>query len=421
MQTREQRDKPRSQALLCERVIKDSAAGTQHKYSTRGVAMKIGQWARLLLVAAPLLAGCGHFWDASDSSDDGTTTTTLSSGYFYITDKATKQVISYYINEGTLTEVSAYTLSSSPLAIAVAPNNKFLYVSTANGIYLYTISGGTLTLYQSSAIADDPAVTMAVDSTNSWLVEASGSGYLYAIPITAATGYLNGSCSTCHATLTGTTVNQLTIAPNNQYVFVACGTNGTAAFNFDATNSSNPLGSTSYATVPVVNTSSSATLGAALSVAVDPSNRLVYIGETVAKSSSGGLRAFTLSSSGELYELSDSPYSSGGTGPYSILPESSGDYVYVANWEGTSTGNINGFSIADSDSTYTLTNLGNAVATGTKPMALAEDSNNNFVLAVSAGGTPYFSAYFFDTTTSGKLDLTIISSAFVGNGIAANH
>ncbi len=382
--------------------------------------MKIGQWARLLLVAAPLIAGCGHFWDASDSSDDGTTTTTLSSGYFYITDKATKQVISYYINAGTLTEVSAYTLSSSPLAITVAPNNKFLYVSTANGIYLYTISGGTLTLAVSSPIADDPALTMAVDSTNSWLVEASGSGYLYAFPIVSTTGKINSSYSTASATLTGTTVNQLTIAPNNQYIFVAEGTNGTEAFAFDTTNST-PLGSTSYATVPVVNTSSSATLGAALSVAVDPSNRLVYIGETVAKSSSGGLRAFTLSSSGGLSELSDSPYSSGGSGPYSILPESSGSDVYVANWEGTSTGNINGFSIADSDSTYTLTNLGNAVATGTKPMALAEDSNNNFVLAVSAGGTPYFSAYFFDTTTSGKLDLTIISSAFVGNGIAANH
>jgi DNA-binding beta-propeller fold protein YncE len=203
--------------------------------------MKMGKWARLLLAAAPLVAGCGDFWQApSSTSSTTTTTTTLSSGYFYVLDSATSQVIAYDIASGTLTEVASYPLPSAPLAIAVAPNNEFLYVSTLNGIYLYTISSGALST-SPALITTDPATAMQVDTTDSWLVEASGSGYIYAIPIVSGTGALNGSCSTCHVPLTGNTVNQLAIAPDNDYIFVAGGLNGTAAFTFTAGNTSDPL------------------------------------------------------------------------------------------------------------------------------------------------------------------------------------
>jgi len=379
--------------------------------------MKMGKWARLLLAAAPLVAGCGDFWQAPGTSSSTTITpTTLSSGYFYVLDSATGQVIAYDIVSGTLTEVASYALPSAPLAIAVAPNNEFLYVSTLNGIYLYTISSGALTLYSSTPITADPATAMQVDSTDAWLVEASGSGYLYAIPI-SSTGALNGSCSACHVPLTGGTVNQLAIAPDNDYIFVAGGTSGTAAFAFTAGNT-DPFGSAAYATIGVETSSA----GAALSVAVDPSNRLLYIGEADAVSNSGGgLRAFTIGSGGALTEITGSPLASGGTGPRTILPKSTGDYVYVANWSGTSTGNITGFEIAANGSSYSLTKLSTSVATGIEPVGLVEDSSDQFVLAVSEGGSPYLDAYFFDTTTAGQLDTTITSSTFAASGIAAQH
>ncbi len=373
-------------------------------------------WA-LLAVAAALVAGCGNFWE-SPNGTSGTTTTTLSSGYFYLLDQSSSQVIAYYIDAGTLTEVGSYTVPAAPIAIAVAPNNDFLYVSTESGIFDYTISSGALTLESTIAVTGDPATAMAVDATDSWLVEASGLGYLYAIPVISSTGLPNGSCSSCSVPLTGTSINQLAISPSpyNNYVFVAAGSNGTYAFTF-AAGDTDPFGSAHYAYIPVEDSSA----GSALSLAVDPSNRLLYIGEADASSGSGGLRAFTIGSGGALGEIPGSPYASGGTGPHAILPKSTGDTVYVANWNGTSSGNITGFSIAADGSSYSLTKLSSSVATVIEPLGLVEDSTDQFVLAVGQEGSPYLDAYYFDTTTASQLDLTISSSAFAAYGIAAQH
>ncbi|MGC9158496.1 MAG: beta-propeller fold lactonase family protein [Terracidiphilus sp.] len=346
----------------------------------------------------------------------GNCNTASTSGYFYILEQSTSQILAYNISAGTLTEVGSYSVPAAPLAITVAPNNNFLFVSTISGIFPYVISGGALTPETSAPVSTDPASAMAVDATNSWLLEASGSGYLYAVPISSSTGLLNGTCSSCSALLTGTSINQLAIAPNNDYVFVAAGLSGTAAFAFNARNS-DPLGSSAYNTISPENSSA----GAALAVAVDPSNRLLYVSETGASSGSGGLRAFTIGSSGVLSEISGSPFASGGTGPHAILPISTGNYVYVANWNGTSSGNITGFSITASGSSYSLTNLNNPVATGVEPIALAEDSTEEFVLAISSLGNPYFDAYTFDTTTAGQLDTAITSSSFLPSGLGAQN
>jgi len=363
---------------------------------------------------ALLITGCAGFWDPVTTSST-VTSTTLSSGYFYGVDSATSQIVAFEIVSGTLTEIASYAPPSAPLAIAMAPDNESLFVSTTSGIYSYSISDGELTL-NSDAISSDPAVAMQVDAKSKWLIETSGTGYLYVIPVLASSGQLDSSRSSSQIALSNGTVNQIAISPNDKYVFVACGTNGTLAFSFSS-SSNTPLGSAAYATVNPVNTSA----GAALSVAVDPSTRMLYVGESSAVSSGGGLRAFTIGTSGTLTEITGSPRSSGGTGPYAILPKSTGDYVYVANWKGTSTGNITGFAISESDSEYTLTKLSTAVATGIEPMSLAEDSNQNFVLAVSRSGSPYFDAYFFDSSTAGQLDTTITSSSFPLSSLAAQH
>jgi 6-phosphogluconolactonase (cycloisomerase 2 family) len=382
--------------------------------------MKKANWAWAVLAAgATLLTGCNNFWQAPASSNT-ITTTTLSSGYFFVLDAATSEVISYNIVSGVLTKISAYPVPAAPIAIAVAPNKNFLYVSTLNGIFVYSISSGVLSLGNNTLdISPDPATAMAIDSTDSWLIEASGStGNLYAIPISPSTGLLaSATAQSQPVALTGATINQITIAPNNQFVFVAAGSNGTYAYSFTASSNGNPFASAAYDAIPVKNSSA----GASLSVAVDSSNRLLYVGEVDAVSSGGGLRAFAIAASGTLTEISGSPFPSGGTGPYSILPKSTNDTVYVANWQGTSTGNITAFSISYTNSVYGLTQLASTATTGIRPMSIAEDSEENFVLVESAGGSPYFSAYIFDTTTSSKLDLAITDSTFTGSKLASEH
>ena len=111
--------------------------------------MRIRYWASLA-IAALCLTGCNGFWKPLPSTGGGGGTTTLTSGDFYVLNVGTSQMVGLYVNAGTLTALpgSPYTLSATPIAITVAPNNAFLYVSTLGGIFVYTINTttGQLTL-----------------------------------------------------------------------------------------------------------------------------------------------------------------------------------------------------------------------------------------------------------------------------------
>jgi 6-phosphogluconolactonase (cycloisomerase 2 family) len=372
-----------------------------------------------LAVAAFCLTGCKGFFDAlpGTGGGGGTGTTTLSSGDIYVLNVATSQMVGLYVNAGTLTTLpgSPYTLSAAPIAITVAPNNAFLYVSTLGGIFVYNVntSSGQLTVGNSGQpISSDPATSMQVDSTNTWLVEGvSGTSNLFAIHVNASTGLLASNTEQT-VVLPSTSLQQVALSPDDTLVLAAMGSGGTALVGFNP-NNANPFGGA--ATIGVKNAS-----GAALSVAFDPivtgstAPRLFYIGETVATSGSntGGLRVVNFSTR---QEISGSPYAIGGLAPSSILPLSTGDYVYVASRQ-TSSGQtapsvIAGFSITSANSAFTLTALGTPTfATGINPQSIVEDNTHAFVFAADSGGSPDLIGYVFDTTTAGNLD-KVISNA----------
>lgn len=376
----------------------------------------------ILLTVATFLAGCKGFWDLPSSTSTTTTTaTTLSSGVFYVLNQTTKQIAAYSISSGTLEPVSGspYNLSSAPSCIAIAPGGDFLYVGTLSGIYLYSIgSGGALTIGNGGSVisSDIPA---AMEVYGSWLVDAfdpnsTGSVQLNAIPINASNGLYTGSGTPPYQVfnIAGASVEQMALSPDGTNLFVALQTGGTIVVPFTAGNA-NPVGSTATL-IGLANSS-----GAALSVAVDPTNRLFYIGETLASSgTTGGLRVFNYSSLGtgttraNPTQITGSPIASGGGSPYAILPVASGEYVYVANGQGNSgTGNITWFPISVSGTTYSIA-AGSDIAAGVVPKSLAEDSQDHFVLAVSTGGStssgdPDLAAY---SMSSGALTLNIASS-----------
>jgi len=381
--------------------------------------MKI-KYGLILFAGATLLAGCAGFWDLPASTTSTTTTaTTLSSGVFYVLNQTTKQIAAYSISSGTLEQISGspYNLSSAPSCIAIAPGGGFLYVGTVSGIYLYTIgSGGVLTIGNGGAVisSDIPA---AMEVSGPWLVDtfsaATGSVQLDAIPINASTGVYTGSGPEPSQAfnVTNALAIQMALSPDGTNLFVALQSGGTIVVPF-TTGNANPLGAT--ATVIPVATSG----GSALSVGVDPTNRLFYIGETLAVSASGGLRIFNYSSLGTGVprsapaQITGSPIASGGLAPNAILPISSGEYVYVANGQGnTGSGNITWFPISVSGTTYTIA-AGSEIASGVVPAGLAEDSDNNFVLAVANGGStksgdPDLEAF---TMSSGALTANIASA-----------
>ncbi len=378
--------------------------------------MKSRNWAALGLVLAAVLAGCKGFWDLppSTTTTNPTTPTTLSSGVFYVLNQKTDQIVTYTISSGALSTPVALTLPApGPIALAVAPNGHFLYVSTTGGIYVYTIaSNGALTLGNTGeAVSSDLATTMQVDATDSWLVDAiSGSSNLNAVAINPSNGTLAVASETEQqfpGGLPATTPTQLAISPNDSstcndcYVFVAMGTGGTEFIGFNP-SSANPFGNSGH--LNLVNST-----GGDNAVAVDPTNRLLYVGETEvlpAATQTGGLRVFTVGTGG-VVEITGTgyPYASGGAGPSAILPSSDGSYLFVANRSisGSTGANIAEFSV----SATTLTSIGTVAAGPQGEIGLAEDSMSHFVLAVDFAGDPDLDAY---TMSAGALTSAIQSS-----------
>ncbi len=383
-----------------------------------GSGRKVSICAGLGAVVVTLLAGCGDFWQSpygtNTSRNPGCTSNCSSptvAGVFYVLNQATKQIAAYSISSGKLTKVtgSPYSLKDKPYAAAIAPSGGFLYVGTDSGIFLYTINStsGALTAGNNGeAIVTEVASTMQVDATGAWLVEAGpASSALNAVPLDSTTGLL-GSGANQQAALPASAVQQVVLSPDNGHVFVADGPSGTVVMPFQASDS-NPFESSLALTIPAKNLG-----GSALSVAVDPQNRMFYVGESFGNSTgnSGGLRAFNYASlTSTLVESPGSPYPSGGVSPNAILPISSGSYVYVANSKaGGVAGTITGFAFEVSESAYSLT-AGSTIAAGIDPIGLAEESSGNYVLLIDSGGTPDLEV-FTQNPSTGALTAAFSSS-----------
>lgn len=366
------------------------------------------KWAGLALAGTLLVAGCDHFWDKPASGSGNGSGGGSASGVFYVLNQQASKVAGFSFAVGATTPTavtnSPYNLGITPQALAISPNGNFLYVGTLAGTYAYSIgAGGALTLLNNSQAIDQStlATAMAVDSTGTWLiVGTSGSNVLHAVPISTTTGLLDTTRSVQTASLPASTVQQIAVTPSGAAtsgIFVAMGIGGTSVLTFN-TGATNPFGAT-VSTYKVKNSG-----GADNAIAVDPSDHLVYVGETLAAAApqTGGLRVYSIETGAALTEISGSPYSTGGTGPSAILATTS--YVYVANRavSGSNNGNITVFPVTTSGSSYSLGAAINTVSAGLVTLGLAEDNTHTYLLAVNASGSPDLSAFTFDSAT-GKL------------------
>ncbi len=348
--------------------------------------------------------------EVSTSSSATCSSNAGASGNFYVLSNSS--IAGYTVNSSELSAISGSSYSfSGATAIAIAPSGNFLYVaSVGNGITYYAINSTTGALTQGNEIISDSAVeAIQIDPSGKWLLDANLVGTLTAYPI-ASTGAQDTTRTLQQVPLATTSVQQMAISPNGALISVALGSTGTQSFPFNA-SSNTPIGS---AYSPVTKPYGSA--GAAISVAIDPQSRLLYIGETAAFNSdtnSGALRLFTIGTNSLTEFTYTAPYAPLGTGPHAILPDPTGKYVYAASWQTGAAGAITGYSVA----TSALTQVGTFVGTGTEPNGLAEDSTGSYVLAVSNLGSPYFSSFTFDTTTLGQLDASTTGST-ISNPIA---
>ena len=374
------------------------------KISIRDLALVVG------LSTVTVLSGCKGFFKAVTTTPGGGT-----SSFVYVANVASTgsggTLTEYSLTSGVLAQLSGspITLPATPTSLVVAPNNGFLFVGTNLGIFLYTIgSDGTLSEGNDNTIVylgPTQPVSMAIDSTSSWLVIANKtSTELDALPLDPTTG-VPTTPTPASITLSAASPVQVTMAPANNNVFVALGSGGVNALSFTASNASNPLGK------PVgINLLKGST--AANAVAVDTTSAYVFIAESTAGS---GLRLISIANLSK--DLADYPT---GNGPVSILPDLSGSYVYVANQTDNT---ISGYSF----SAGALTALsGSPFATAKTPVQLVEDSSKAYIMDAGFGANPNLWLYSFDSTVLGTLDVgtttsTASSSPSYAIAIAATH
>ena len=296
---------------------------------------------------------------------------------------------------GTLTAVSGspYGLAVPPTALVVTPSNSFLYVAAGIDIYAYSIgTGGVLTAANSGgavALTDVGAVSMDVSPDGQWLFALSADGTLiYEYAINASTGALTAQATQNYLPNSGTVLPRMSkVAPNGAYVLAALGTGGDVIFPF--TTSTGQLG----AVYQQLGTGAATTSDNAL--AVDSTSSYLYIARSGATT---GVAVYSIGANGVPNPVTGSPFAAG-NGPYAVLPDSTGKYIYVAN---RTDGTISEFSIGAGG---VLTPIaGTPVASGTGITSLARDNTGKYVLAVNSGGLPDVAMFSFDATTAGKLD-----------------
>jgi len=370
-------------------------------------AMRRWAWRAGALLGIGVLGwttGCGNFWVYPGSSSSGSGTGSTVNDYVYVANgnTSTPTLAGFAVGSGTLTAVSGspYSLGFVPTSVAVNPANSIVFVAGSNGvngfINSYSIgSGGALTLLVSNNTGSASEVSIAVSPDGQWLLglDANGSSISEAIidlyEINSSTGQLTLGTGTSY-TYTGSSIptvvpRQIKIAPNGDYVFAAVGTAGDLVFPFTTSSGT-------FSAPQVLLLSSSGTSDNAL--AVNSASSYLYIARS---GTSGGLAVYTIGSGGSLSEVSGSPLTAGDD-PYSVVINTAGTDVYVANQLDST---ISGYSISSGGAVAALSPA--TYTTISAARMLAVDQSGDYLLAVANGGSPDLSMYSYSSTTAGEL------------------
>ncbi|MFZ0630041.1 MAG: beta-propeller fold lactonase family protein [Acidobacteriaceae bacterium] len=375
-----------------------------------------GRWLAAGCAVLLALTGCGQFFPPLSSSGSGGSGTTSAGDSLYVANLGTDplSVAGFSVaTSGTLTAISGspWSVELEPTALAITPNDSYLYVgSAAGGIYVYTIgTDGAITIANNGspvATGVAPAV-LRVDPTGNFLLGADalvGNVYVFQIGSGGALTAISSSLITLNASLPA---NDLEITPGGGLVFVSCGTAGIYTMTFNT--STGALAQVQGVLNP--KQSSDAIYG----MAVTPSGSFLLAAETGISS----VRVFSIGSSGSLSEVTGSPVKTG-TGPFGVLVDSTGSYAYVTN---RTDGTISGFLLSNSGALTPIT--GSPFSTGTLPELMVEDKTDTYIAVICAGGNPDLQIFSFTGTTAGAL--TSVTTTKTGtdptqaSALAATH
>jgi 6-phosphogluconolactonase len=368
-------------------------------------------WTCIVVVAAIwALTGCGNFFVPVDNGGTGGGGGSNTGNRVYVANSDTKTpanstVAGFTVGTGTLTAVpsSPFTLGYPPTAMVTTPTNTFLYVAGPGAIYVYTINAdGSLSGASGGAAAAIVNVAaLDVSPDGNWLFGLdTATTVVDQFQINTSNGSLASVAATPYS-VTGVVVpTAIRVSPNGTLVFAALGTGGDVIFTFNTTTG--VLATSQTLAPPTATTSDNG-------FAIDSTTTFVYIARS---GTQGGLAVYSIGAAGALTSVAGSPFAAG-TGPISVVLDSTGKFVYVAN---RTDGNISGFAIGTGAALTAIT--GSPFASGTQVMSLGIDQSGKYLLAASFGGSPDLSMYSFDAATAGKLNLATSTATGTGTSNA---
>ncbi len=333
-----------------------------------------------------------------------------SGDFVYVANGANTYIAGFSISStGALSVLanSPYNNGVAATALAISPNNGYLYASgTLGGIYEYVInSNGSLTVQNNGSplVQDVIATAMQVDSTGSYLLAVgigvaaqaqaigiyqinSSTGGLTALGGSPLTLYLGTSTPPPLTTPTG-----MLITPDNTKVYVALGNLGVQVLTL---SSGGALSAGNSATVlpPYSKSTSPSDTG----LASDPNSKFLFVAEI-----NTGLRVLSIGTGSTLNEISGSPYTAG-SGATAVTLDPTGAYVYVTNKQANAN-SVYGFTLNATSGQLAAISGSPFSSVGTLPTAMATDSSKNYLAVVCKGGGPDLQLFSYSKTTPGAL------------------
>ncbi len=347
------------------------------------------------LVVLAVLTGCGGFFVPPDNSsggggDDGGGGST-GTARVYVANQGASSLSAYTVGDGTLTQISGFPMALGfiPVALAVSPNNNFLYIAGTSSISVYAInSDGTLTAKNNGAVASVASLDISPDGQ--WLFGLDQfQNMLDEYKIDSTSGALSLQDNPVYTLGDGETATpkMVKVAPTGNYVFAALGMGGEVVFTLNTT--SGAVAQVQHLSVGSVQTNDNA-------LAVDSTTAHLYIARS---GNNGGIAVYTVGANGVLNSISGSPFAAGGQ-PYSLTMDTSGKYLYAAN---RTDGTISGYTIGTDAGLTALAN--SPFSSGSLVGSLAVDSSGLYLFAGSEGGSPDLGMFSFDTTALGQINL----------------
>jgi 6-phosphogluconolactonase len=366
-----------------------------------------------LTAATIFLSGCGSFFSCEGKAScpaGGSTGSNSGSDFAYVSNSASG---STYLNgyvistSGALTATtgSPYQLSYTPQAMAITPNNSFIYIASDSVLnsgvgYLYGYSiatTGALTILNSGKALESESIAsvdVSPDGAYLFCLDIDGSTVQY-YAIDSSTGALTyqNTVSYSGATSGIVTPSSIKVAPSNDFVALTLGTAGMVTFPFDTTTGVTGPGETLYTPA----TASTGIFG----LAIDKNNDIYASG-------TAGLQVFTSTTAGVPSLLTAYPTDAG---PDSVAINPLNTYVYTGNKSATTTaGSISGFSIATGPA---LTAVTNSPFTAPEDVSsIGIDNTGDYLLAAGLNSSSGIQLYSIGSTGS----LTVVSGTSVPTG-----